>query len=376
MSIVRSLLIKVGFVTDRGSVNETNRAISGFKTRFAVAASLATYAFSKIAQFFGDIASATLDASELANTLGISLKQLTAIQNAAQKVGRLDFKQTGAAFSTLNKMLNGFKTQADNTLASIAEGLKFKLSREDSPEKVFQNILTGLNQIASSTERIRLASNIFGDELGPKIAALSLNIDKFNESVDDFQGIGEKTEESLESLRNYEEAVNSLGRAWNAFTISVSATLFPVLEKIINYLEIASDFYRNLFSFDLSGLKKTAEAGSKLLDPLFEKTGLNKVSNFFKEFWGGETLPKMWDKDVFNRIGEYIENKPGYKYEGFLAPPNPMNMAPITNNIDISVPPGTTEEQADYISNNIKQAIEDLWEQQFRQIQYNNPRVE
>lgn len=377
MAIVRELLIRLGFQTDKKAINATNQAITGFKTRFAIAATAATYAFSKITQFFGDIATATLDSAELAKTLGVSLKELTAIQAAAQQVGRLDFKQTSQAFSGLNKMLNNFRTGADQTLQEIARGLKFEVDREGGPQKLFDQILTGLSQIATEQERIRISSNIFGDELGPKIAALATNIDAFKESTKNFADVGAEAEKQLPAFRAYEQSVNALTQSWTKFTLAISQTVFPVLQKLIEYLTIMSDFARSVFTLDGSGVKSSLNAASSLLDPLFEKTGLNNISDFFKKnVFGGQSALNGLDGSFLQRLKDYAENKPGYQYQGFLNPAMAGGAPNITNNIDISVPPGTTAEQAEYMSTQIKNAVRESVDDTFREIQYNNPQVE
>jgi len=104
MSIVRSLLIKIGFQTDKSSVNQANRTVDRFKSKFALIAASATYAATKVVGFFNSIANSLLDADDLSKALGISLEQLIAIQKAASNF-RIDETQISGALNTLNELL-------------------------------------------------------------------------------------------------------------------------------------------------------------------------------------------------------------------------------------------------------------------------------
>lgn len=354
MAIVRELLIKVGFLTDKQAVTQVNKSIAGFKTGFAIAASAAAYAFSKVASFFGDIATATLDADELARTLGVSLKELAALQQAAREF-RIDPTQFSEALSTVDRLFKDFRSGANTTLADIARAQQFEIDRAGSSLKVFQQILNYIGQISSETERIRVAESIFGTKLAPKIADLSKNLEKFRENAIAFQEIGEQIENTLPAAREYEQAINSLTTSFGNFALSISQTVFPVFETIIRYLTLISELARNAFNLNGQGLVKSVNNFSGYLDPLFDKTGLNNISNFFKGLYGGDSL---------------LNKLTGNGNSGMMV--NPV----VTNNIDVNVAPGTTEQQAEEMGESISQAVRDSIMKSWQEIQYNNPVVE
>ena len=375
MAIVRELLIRLGFQTDKKAINETNRAITGFKTRFAIAATAASYAFKVIKDFFGDIAGALLDSDELARSLGISLNELRAMQEVAQKF-RINPQQLAGAFAILQKDLNEF-AQGFGRLPEIARQLGIEISRDTGPKELFDKYIEAIRGIENEQERIRIATALFGDQLGAKISDLSLKYDDFKDAVKEAYDQLENQPDVLPQAKAFEESVNNLTQAWTKFTYSISTTVFPVLQFLVEQLTIISNLARNLFDFNLSGVKSNLNSASKLLDPIFEKTGLNYVSDYFKNtFFGGQSALNGLDKNTFSRINDYIENKPGYQYNGFLAPAGGGSMPNVTNNIDISVPPGSTDEQAQYISSQVQQAVDSSIMNTFYQIQNNNPVVE
>lgn len=376
MSIVRSLLISIGFVNDKKAINETNNAITGFKTRFALVATTAAYAFKVVKDFFTDIASATLDSEELAKSLGTSLNELTALQQAAQKF-RIKPEQFSGALSILQKDLFDFK-QGFGRLPELARQVGIEISRETNAIGLFDQILEKLRGIDDEQERIRVASNIFGRELGARFSNLSQNIDGFKESVKQAYVELESLPDITEDAKKYEDAVNGLGNAFDRLVRQLGKFVFPALEGLFNYLEILSRFYGSLFSGDFSGVKRVLNDASGLLDPLFEKTGLNKVSDFFKGLFGGNSLLNSIDQESINRLLKYVENREQTQQAPFTGYGNPFGgwASTVENKIDINMPQGTSGEQAIFLGNQIERMISDSINATFQEIQYNNPQVE
>lgn len=375
MAIVRELLIRLGFQTDKKAINETNRAITGFKTRFAIVATAATYAFKVIKDFFGDIATAILDSDELSRSLGISLNELRAMQQAAQKF-RISPDQFAGVFSVLQKDLNEFR-QGFGRLSEIARGLGIEISRDTGPKELFNRYIEAIRGIENEQERIRIASQVFGDQLGAKISDLSMHFEDFKDSVKDAYNQLENLPDVLDNAKKFEEAANRLSISWNKFSQSLSTTIFPVLETLLNLLTSISDIASSLFTSEEGSVKKALTSASKALDPLFEFTGADKISNWFKNtFFGGQSALSGLDSNFFGRVKDYVENKPGYKYQGFLTPPMSGGAPNVTNNIEITVPQGTTAEQAESMSTQVQQAVESAVMSAFTQIQNNNPVVE
>lgn len=368
MGIVRELLIKIGFVSDKKAINATNSAITGFKTRFALAATAATYAFSKIAGFFSDVATATLDSQDLAKSLGISLKELTQLGQGLKSF-RLDDSQIQSTLKHVNKLFVDFRTGASNELREIARGFNFEIDREAGPVALFRQILEGIAKIENEQDRIRQTANIFGDVLAPRIAEIAISLGKLDASVTSFGDLGQKTQDSVPALLEYQKAVMGLTNSWNEFVLSISQTVFPVLQKLIEYLSIASDFYRNIFTGNTDGLKSTFQKGSKFVQPLFDAVGegFNNASNFFD----GLLQKPQWLKNFETYAENRIEDQPMGAFST-----NGMSSPNVVNNIDIQVPYGTSEDQARFMSDQVQQAVDNsIWET-FRQIQNNNPTVE
>ena len=367
MAIVRELLVRLGFQTDKRAINQANQAITGFRTRFAFVAAAATYAFSRIGNFFNDIAKATLASDDLAKSLGVSLGELTKIQGAAQKVGRLDFRQTAAAIQKVQDLMISFRQGISAEFANIARdaGVSgFFLDPKGDAIENFKTILQYLGSIKVETERIRIAENIFGKDLKNRISDLAVEFDKFEKSIPDFEQVGKDAENSLQSFKDYQDAINSLTAAWTNLTLKLSQTVIPLLTNISNILAGLSDVYLGLFSLDLSTLKQGANAVSKALDPLFNATGLYKVPEFIKSGKAKETLDNVID----------------YTFNPSLYSPDRIRdtLPNVTMNTEfnIKVPEGTDQQSAQYISEEVGVVLRDSFYNMLQNIQNNNPVIE
>lgn len=370
MAIVRELLVRLGFQTDRKGINQANQAISSFRTKFAFIAAGATYAFSRISSFFTDVSRAALSADDLARSLGISLRDLTKIQGAAQQAGRIDFEQTAQALGRVQDLLTGFLSGTDETLSRIANSpaFSFEIDRE-SVTNNFDFILKGLANIQDESRRIQIAKNIFGKDIGVAVSRLAKNFDNFKSSIPDFEQLGVDAQNAIPELEKYQRAINNLSTAWMGLANSLTTTVIPALTKVTEYLTSAVEIYSGLFSGDDSLLAKGLKKGSQLLDPLFQATGLDKVSNFFKDFRENNRAAEYWKATM-----DYIENRPGYQSPGMIA----RGQAPLVMNTEfnINIPSGNTEEMKSYLSEDVNEAFMRLQRQYFENIKNNNPVIE
>lgn len=372
MSIVRSLLIKVGFVTDKQTINQTNKAIAGFKTRFAIAASAATYAFSKIANYFTDVAYAALDAEKLARSLGVSFVEFTKLQKAFQAFG-VDDKQFNAFFEGLNQNLFNFRYKLDGELVKLAQAFNFKPDEIKDVTEIFDAVINKLSTIQNFAQRKDFAEAFFKG-MGERLATIAGRLDEFKSKVDESDTAAKNLEKSLPAFEKYREAVNGLSEAWQNFVIVTSEYVIPALTKLIDYLKPAlqiltavTGIYSSLFKGDKQGIIDNAKSASKALDPAFE--GVNSA------YQGTKNVVGEFLSDIFSpwwqRFNDYVENR-----DYGMTPATAMGAPIVTNNIDIQVGPGTTEQQAQFMSDRIEQQVEESIMSTFQRIQNNNPMVE
>ncbi len=363
MSIVRSLLISIGFQTDKKAINETNRAITGFKTRFAIAATAATYAFKAVKEFFTQIASATLDSEEMARSLGLSLNEFEAIKQAAAGF-RINDTQITQVLATLQKDQREF-LQGFGRLPEILRKLKIEMNKGDSPLVLFDKIVERLREIEDVSTRDKVADELFPG-LGVKLSNLAGDYDKFREAVNKAYEELKKAPDITPQLKAYEAAVDSLGVAFDRLVKQIGVYVFPALEKVFNYLEYVSRFWGTLFTGDFEGFKGVLNEGSKKIDEISDAFA-NKVNSVI---------------DYLNPYVTYDPNAPksvapqdyGPSWIESQLPESWVNY--INNKVDVNVPQGTSQEQATFLGEQIDRMVEDSIMDTFYKIQNNNPVVE
>lgn len=369
MSIVRSLLISIGFVNDKKAINETNKAITGFKTRFALVATTAAYAFKVVNDFFSSIASATLDAEELATALGISLNELMAMQQAAEKF-RIKPEQFAGALALLNKDIEDFR-QGFGRLPEVLRGFQLDVDKTKlTATELFDLLVTEIGKVGDEQERIRIAGNTFSRELAVRISRLSQNYGEFRESVKQAYEELEKTPNIIPQLTEYEQSVNNISKSLYSLFKTLVVQLSPAIQELAEWLQTVVKLYSSLISGDWSGFKSAASAGfdqlTRLSDKIFDKfqNGFKAVEDYFRPYV--EVNPNAPRSSMSNGVPyNWIESQ------------LPANWVSYVNNtVDLNVPQGTTAEQTAFLGGQIEQMIQASINATFNEIQYNNPVVE
>lgn len=373
--IVRELLIRLGFVTDKQAINQTNRAIVGFKTRFAIAASAATFAFSKVAGFFDNIANSTIEASNLADALGISITNLVKLNQASQSFGFKD-GQFGDALNKSNKLLVDFRNGL-GALPEIARQLKIDLDPQDDAQTFLNKFLKALDEISSFSDRKTIASRIYGDDLGSKLANLSRNLDAFTNKAESFNSLGESTQNSLDNALKYRDALIQLQSTFTRLGQEAGVVVFPALTK------------------GFEGLATGVREFTKYLDAVIKLYGFIFGKNTYQDFLQSVKPVSEFIDNLGSGIGNGIrslaEKVEPYTYQGFLRQENldraygsigldrsnftPVTMAPVVNN-NITVNSNGTPENNLNLVNDLKEQINNSIYDVFNDIQYNFPEVE
>lgn len=368
MAIVRELLIRLGFQTDKKAINETNQAITGFKTRFAVAATAATYAFSRVAQFFNDVTSATLDAAELAQYLGVSVNELKALTQAGQEF-RLGDAQFGSVLAKLNKDLRDLQQGfGDLREISLRTGLEFDPFAGSAA--AFDTIIKYLRTFGNELDRQKVAADIFGDSLAVKISNIARDYESFTEAVRKNNEALRDMPDNTEEFRSYERSVQQISNSFYALARTIINEIAPAIEMLAKWLEIVVKLYTNLFTLNFSGFKSAASQGWDFLSG-----NLDRLQNTIREKFG----------KIEEYFRPYVEVQPlqgasasvlgADPYAGFNDTVNRW-FPSVTNSFEVNVPVGTTEEQTQYMGTELQRMVEDSIMNTFYQIQNNNPQVE
>lgn len=372
--IVRELFIRLGFVKDKASVEEANETVRSFKTRSIVAASAVTFAFAKMFQYLNNISRATLDADQLSRSLGVTVNELNGIIEALKQFNLSD-SDAVSVLTQVNKLTRDFKNGLGD-LPKIARRLRFEPDRDGNAEKTLNQILLALSKIENEQTRINEAARIFGDSLAAGVADASRDLDNFSRVSSEFSKL---TVEELDAQKNaakeYRQSLNDLNQALLRLSQSVVQHIVPVFTKFVDLITEMVGFYRTLFTGKFDESLDFAKKIGEIVDPVTRPV-VDLLSGIKSSALG------LFDSGVnaFDRFKNYaisdasMRPAPGVAFGGYFS--GGSSGANITVNNEISVPPGTSQETAEYISTEIERNMNRAFRDGFIEIQNDNPQVE
>lgn len=341
MSVVRSLLISIGFKSDNSGVKKTEKNIIGMTGRIAASFTILKFFAKRVVGFFSEIADAIINSSFLAKRLGVSLKEISGIEKAGLDFG-LDKKQIQSSLSLVSDLLTNFRNGTNDELAKIARGIKFEISAQDNALDVFLNILKALSKINSETDRIAKADLIFGKSLGVQISMLANDVDRFEKLVNENR-LSNEFVESEKQAEDFKRSLDKLSVAFDNFSNILSFTIFPLLTEIFKSLTFVAETFRALLN---PNLKNLSNIGQRFADSSIVGQGFQSVGEGFRS--------GLFDvNDKFNEINPQVT---------------------VTNTIN--VPQGTTSEMAQSMLSQFVDTVDAGINKVFRQIELNNPLVE
>ena len=341
MSVVRSLLISIGFKSDNSGVKKTEKNILGMTARIAASFTILKFFAKRVVGFFSGIADQIINSSNLAKRLGVTLKEISSIEKAGFDFG-FDKKEIESAFSLVNDLLTGLRNGTNDELNKIGRGLKFEVLAEDNALDVFLNILEALSKINNETDRIAKADLIFGKALGVGISTLSKDVDRFKKLIDENR-LSNDFVESDKQAREFKASLDKLTMAFDKFLNVLSFTIFPLLTEIFTILTFVAELFRSILSGDLINVVNIVK---KFEDSSFVGSGFKAVGQFLSS-------------GLFDVNDKFDE----------------LNANVVVNN-SINIPQGTTAEMAQDMLSQFVDSVDAGISKVFRQIELNNPLVE
>lgn len=349
MTVVRELLIKIGFIRDKKTTQAVNKTIDktkknlketgkeaekvqktteksdksflSFGRKLFLRTSFYAYAIKKYIDLLNKFVVASLDQRDLAKSLSLSNEELNAFLKSAEQF-RLRPEDALKALGLLNEELaqarNGFNSL--HRIRTILPGIS--LDQNENAIENFRRILVYLSNITDETSRKDLAERVFQGS-GVQIARIAGNMEQFNKSFADIASRRILTKEDEESLERFEKAVINLKSAFNDFFTAFALKITPLIDLITGLFNTYNKFNR-----------MADEAEIKLKNTTF--SDVLKLANITSPFVG---IPNL----------------------------------NVTNNIE--VPAGTTEQQAQSIGTAIQNSMVDFMND-WIVIQNNNTRVE
>lgn len=368
-AIVREIVTVLGFKTNLKGIKDGEKALLSFKTKFALAASAASLAFSKTLDFFSGISEGVLESKDIADATGVALQNLLGMGKAAGKFG-VRSKEINAIVLKANELRRN-AIIGEGELYKIADetGIQFKDNNGQllNTETILQNILKYLSEITDVEERNRIASLLFSTELAARVADIANNLKEFiAESQRLSQGVNKNIAENTEVFKQQKVAITQLENSWDSLLQSIVIGLGPATAALIDLLTLLTTLTGYVVNPVVKGVKEWSRLnGMNALREFENDSTYNDLEAFGKKVEAG-----TWTWADWWAVGSGDEP---YQFPHARATPMTAN---VTNNIEVQLPVGTDIGDAQSMGNKVAEMVSQEIERSLQDIYNNNPQVE
>ena len=242
--------LQKGFAEARAAISNLSSTMSGSvatgmaKAHVGIAAVTAALGFMKgVAQDVGQAFQRMGDMQDFADRLGTSADALTVLGFAAE--------QAGASQDTMNSALEKMQNLIGEATAGSATaaasfgqlGLSVSKLKSLSADQVFAKIAEQMQGVESSTERTKIALDIFGKSGGQLNNLLSEGAEGLNRYGKEAEQMGLLLGEARKSVESAGDAINKMKRAWHSMYEQLAAFVAPIIESVANAIaKIVGEF--------------------------------------------------------------------------------------------------------------------------------------
>lgn len=345
MTVVRTLTTNLDFNVDFKALKTFNTALDRFSLKFALGGTAAAAFAYQVVAAIGNVTNLVLETDNLARTTGIAFEEINNLTKAATTLGRIDAKGFQAIFKTVNKDVVDARLGLGR-LRQIAAGLNatgIQFDIFDDQGKIadtltiFERMVNAVKQIPDEQLRIRAFSDLFQADGGELDKIFKDGYAAFKSLADTFTPISKALKESegfSETYRqNVQEISSSLEQVLQTFVVTFSPVILKLTEALVTLLEVYDKIFKAIGS--------AAES---------VQTGQNPLG-----YYGRGLLPD----------------------DTWSPAPQTMN-APIQveNVFQVTLQPGTPQEQGRQLYEATTSALSGWFENQVQNVMSNNPQVE
>jgi len=360
MTIARELVTKLGFSFDRTNLDKFENAIVGFKTKVAVGVGIIGVAFKKVIDYADEFSNKILNTKAIAKFTDTSIQDLDALQSAFNKLNVPD----DVFNSFASKLAIGIKEASrgvNNSFRQLVDqsngAVRLRINNEVvTVKQAVDDIFEYLKNIEKESEKLRITQNIFGVDLATTDAIVQIA----KLTKDEFQKIVEQEKQSLELLNSqvkaaqeFKNQINEMNTEWSKFSAKIAETAVPIITAALAGNTLITEKVQG------EGVVSTLSFLRDAIENVF--AGLNGEDHITRV----KREIQSEDEDFRRRVSEF---------NGQGANSN----ASITNNnkFEFNVPPGTTEQQANFLTETVKTTMSSFWDEKVREVINNNPQVE
>ena len=239
------LRLKTGVSTElaasRGLFDKASAAVLNLRTAFvAITAAVGAY---KLVGGLNQAAELIDNLGKKSKTLGIPIQQLSILRFTAQEAG-VDFDTLAGLVSKAQKNIGSLTTGGTSPAAAAFQTLGIKLRDSDGRLRSISDLLPeigdSIQELGAQSQKISLASEIFGKEGGPQFVQLLEDVDgQFSKMILRGGELAGKVgaiynDEQFQRLKEYNDAISNLGFAAEGVAVKISSSLAPALTQLAN----------------------------------------------------------------------------------------------------------------------------------------------
>lgn len=186
----------------------------------------------------------------------------------------------------ISQAVNGTK-ESQKAFQRLGVNLKDTKGNLRSTGDIFEDVVVSLQNMDNATERTALAYKLFGESVSKLNPLLNNNANFLREVVRTQNALGSQMSDNLvaESAK-FQDAITTLGQAWQGFTNLLGETFLPIIQKIVVWITVAIAKITILLRV-LFGIKKdtSSETMNKATNSVSSYAGaVNNATNAVKEF--------------------------------------------------------------------------------------------
>ena len=186
----------------------------------------------------------------------------------------------------ISQAVNGTK-ESQKAFQRLGVNLKDTKGNLRSTGDIFEDVVVSLQNMDNATERTALAYKLFGESVSKLNPLLNNNANFLREVVRTQNALGSQMSDNLVAQSaKFQDAITTLGQAWQGFTNLLGETFLPIIQKIVVWITVAIAKITILLRV-LFGIKKdkSSETMNKATNSVSSYAGaVNNATNAVKEF--------------------------------------------------------------------------------------------
>ena len=186
----------------------------------------------------------------------------------------------------ISQAVNGTK-ESQKAFQRLGVNLKDTKGNLRSTGDIFEDVVVSLQNMDNATERTALAYKLFGESVSKLNPLLNNNANFLREVVRTQNALGSQMSDNLVAQSaKFQDAITTLGQAWQGFTNVLGETFIPIIQKIVVWITVAIAKITILLRV-LFGIKKdkSSETMNKATNSVSSYAGaVSKATDAVKEF--------------------------------------------------------------------------------------------